>query len=111
VGEDPMLSGTASVEPYLARLRQRGGVDALMLATDRGGAELALRQMSQSGVRWAPWVATRSAASKPPAIWPKGSGCRLPTSSINPRAQWPVRHRVRTRLSRRAPRSSRRRGL
>ena len=54
VGEDPMLSGTASVEPYLARLKQRGGVDALMLATDRGGAELALRQMSQSGVRWAP---------------------------------------------------------
>jgi branched-chain amino acid transport system substrate-binding protein len=53
LGEDPMLSGTPSVEPYLARLRQRGGVDALMLATDRVGAELALRQMSQSGVRWA----------------------------------------------------------
>jgi ABC-type branched-subunit amino acid transport system substrate-binding protein len=38
----------------LTRLRQHGGVDALMLATDRVGAELALREMSRIGVRWAP---------------------------------------------------------
>jgi branched-chain amino acid transport system substrate-binding protein len=54
VEEDPMLSTTASVEPYLSRLRQRGGVDALMLATDRGGAELALREMNRIGAHWAP---------------------------------------------------------
>ena len=52
--EDPMLSNTPSVEPYLTRLRQHGGVDALMLATDRVGAELALREMSRIGIRWAP---------------------------------------------------------
>jgi branched-chain amino acid transport system substrate-binding protein len=52
VEEDPMLSATASLEPYLSRLRQGGGVDALMLATDRVGAELALREMRGLGVRW-----------------------------------------------------------
>ncbi|PYP09891.1 MAG: hypothetical protein DMD59_07380 [Gemmatimonadetes bacterium] len=52
VEEDPMLSSTASLEPYLSRLRQEGGVDALMLATDRGGAELALREMGRIGVHW-----------------------------------------------------------
>lgn len=52
VEEDPMLASTASVEPYLSRLRQEGGVDALMLATDRGGAELTLRQMGRLGVNW-----------------------------------------------------------
>jgi branched-chain amino acid transport system substrate-binding protein len=52
VEEDPMLSTTPSLEPYLSRLRQKGGVDALMLATDRGGAELALREMRRLGVQW-----------------------------------------------------------
>src|SRR5436190_6995786 len=52
VEEDPMLSTTPSLEPYLARLRQKGGVDALMLATDRPGAELALREMGRLGVHW-----------------------------------------------------------
>ena len=52
VEEDPMLGNTPSVEPYLSRLRQAGGVDALMLATDRNGAELALREMSRLGVHW-----------------------------------------------------------
>ena len=51
--EDPALSTTASVEPYLSRLKQRGGVDALMLATERAGAELALRDMARIGVSWA----------------------------------------------------------
>jgi len=52
VEEDPMLSTTPSLEPYLARLRQKGGVDALMLATDRPGAELALREMGRLGIHW-----------------------------------------------------------
>src|ERR1041384_7868018 len=52
VEEDPMLGNTPRVEPYLSRLRQAGGVDALMLATDRNGAELALREMSRLGVHW-----------------------------------------------------------
>src|SRR5213594_2971464 len=52
VEADPMLSATPSLEPYLSRLRQEGGVDALMLATDRGGAELALREMGRMGVHW-----------------------------------------------------------
>src|SRR6267142_2584981 len=53
VEEDPTLSTTASLEPYLSRLRLGGGVDALMLATERGGAELALRDMARIGVHWA----------------------------------------------------------
>jgi branched-chain amino acid transport system substrate-binding protein len=52
VEEDPMLSTTGSLEPYLSRLRQEGGVDALLLATDRSGAELALREMGRLGVHW-----------------------------------------------------------
>ena len=52
VEEDPMLATTPSLEPYVARLRQKGGVDALMLATDRPGAELALRDMERLGVHW-----------------------------------------------------------
>lgn len=52
VGEDPSLSGTPTLEPYISRLRQRGGVDVLMLATERGGGELALRDMARLGLRW-----------------------------------------------------------
>jgi len=52
VEEDPMLSATASLDPYLSRLRKTGSIDALMLATERTGAELALREMGQIGVRW-----------------------------------------------------------
>src|SRR5882762_1088417 len=52
VEADPMLSATSSLEPYLSRLRQKGGIDALMLATDRAGAELALREMGRMGVHW-----------------------------------------------------------
>ena len=48
VEEDPMLSATSSLEPYLSRLRKAGGIDALMLATERAGAELALREMELS---------------------------------------------------------------
>ena len=52
IEEDPMLSTTSSLEPYVTRLKQSGGVDALVLATDLGGAQLALREMGRAGVHW-----------------------------------------------------------
>jgi len=52
VEEDPSLPTTASLEPYLARMRQAGGADVLMLATERGGAEVALRDAARLGLRW-----------------------------------------------------------
>jgi branched-chain amino acid transport system substrate-binding protein len=52
VEEDPSLSATPSLEPYLSRMRQIGGVDVLMLATERGGAELALREKGRLGISW-----------------------------------------------------------
>lgn len=52
VEEDPSLPTTASLEPYLARMRQAGGSDVLMLATERGGAEVALRDAARLGLRW-----------------------------------------------------------
>jgi branched-chain amino acid transport system substrate-binding protein len=50
--EDPYLSTSASFEPYLSRMRLRGGVDILMLACERPGADLALREARQLGLRW-----------------------------------------------------------
>jgi branched-chain amino acid transport system substrate-binding protein len=50
--EDPSLTATPTLEPYLARMRQGGGVDVLMLATERGGAEVALRDQARLGLRW-----------------------------------------------------------
>jgi branched-chain amino acid transport system substrate-binding protein len=52
VEEDPSLPTTASLEPYLARMRQAGGSDVLMLATERGGAEVALHDAARLGLRW-----------------------------------------------------------
>ncbi len=52
VEEDPVITATPSVEPYLTRMRRAGGVDVLMLATERPGAELALREMQRLGLRW-----------------------------------------------------------
>ena len=52
VEEDPSLPTTASLEPYLARLRQVGGADVLMLAMERGGGELVLRDEARLGIRW-----------------------------------------------------------
>jgi branched-chain amino acid transport system substrate-binding protein len=51
VEEDPYIPSTESLEPYLARMRQTG-IDVLMLATERPGAELALRELRGLGVRW-----------------------------------------------------------
>jgi branched-chain amino acid transport system substrate-binding protein len=50
--EDPSLATTPSLEPYLARMRQEGNIDVLMLATERGGAEMALRDQARLGLRW-----------------------------------------------------------
>ena len=52
VEEDPYLPATPTLEPYLARLRQRGGVDVLVLACELPGAELALREASRLGLHW-----------------------------------------------------------
>lgn len=52
IEEDPSLGATPSLEPYLSRLRARGGPDVLILATERAGGELALREMTRIGVRW-----------------------------------------------------------
>lgn len=54
IEEDPTLATTPSVEPYLSHLQRAGGVDAIVLATDRPGAELALREMGRLGARWTP---------------------------------------------------------
>ncbi len=51
VEADPYVATTASLEPYLSRMR-RGEVDVLLLAAERPGAELALREMRSQGVRW-----------------------------------------------------------
>jgi branched-chain amino acid transport system substrate-binding protein len=48
---DPYIPATASLEPYLSRMR-RGGADVLLLAAERPGAELVLREMRSLGLRW-----------------------------------------------------------
>jgi branched-chain amino acid transport system substrate-binding protein len=49
---DPAVPTTPSLEPYLSRLRQEGGVDVLLLATERPEAELALRDLATLGLHW-----------------------------------------------------------
>ena len=51
VADDPTLPSTP-LEPFLARMRRRGGVDALVLAVERPTAELALRDLAALGLRW-----------------------------------------------------------
>ncbi len=51
VEEDPYIPDTPSLEPYLARMR-RTGIDVLMLAAERPGAELVLRELQALGLRW-----------------------------------------------------------
>jgi len=50
--EDPFLSTHTTAEPYLARMRQRGGVDVLVLATQRLEAETVLRDLRGLGLHW-----------------------------------------------------------
>lgn len=50
--EDPYLARVGSAEPYLSRMRATGGVDALILGTDRAGAETVLRDRVQLGLSW-----------------------------------------------------------
>lgn len=49
---DPYVAATQSLEPYLSRILRDGGVDVLMLAAERPGAELVLREMRALGLRW-----------------------------------------------------------
>jgi branched-chain amino acid transport system substrate-binding protein len=49
---DPYVPATPSLEPYLSRMRRAGGVDVLLLAAERPGAELALREMRALGLAW-----------------------------------------------------------
>src|SRR3989449_5545025 len=51
VEADPYVPTPPSLEPYLSHMR-RGGVDVLLLAAERPGAELALREMRALGVAW-----------------------------------------------------------
>jgi branched-chain amino acid transport system substrate-binding protein len=51
VEEDPFLSSTPSVEPYLSRMRARG-VTALMLGADVSAAGLVLRDLRSLGLPW-----------------------------------------------------------
>ena len=51
VEADPYVPTTRSLEPYLSRMRL-GEIDVMLLAGDRGGAELALQQMRALGIHW-----------------------------------------------------------
>ncbi|PYP33413.1 MAG: hypothetical protein DMD47_01475 [Gemmatimonadetes bacterium] len=51
VEADPYVPATPSLEPYLSHMRL-GGADVLVLATERPGAELALRELQALGLRW-----------------------------------------------------------
>lgn len=48
---DPFLGSTASIEPYISRMRGTG-VDVLVVAADVPSAEIVLRELRRQGVRW-----------------------------------------------------------
>jgi len=52
--DDPYLPSVGSPEPYLTRLARHGGVDAVLLAMSRTGAEIVLGEMARLGLRWPP---------------------------------------------------------
>jgi len=52
VEADPYVPETRSLEPYLSRMRQGAGIDVLLLAAERPGAELALREMQTLRLSW-----------------------------------------------------------
>lgn len=51
VEADPYVPATRSFEPYLSRMR-RAGIDVLLLAADRAGAEMALEELRTLGIHW-----------------------------------------------------------
>jgi branched-chain amino acid transport system substrate-binding protein len=51
VADDPYLDELPSFEPYLERLRRRGGADALLIAGTRVGAERVLEALRAVGLR------------------------------------------------------------
>lgn len=51
VADDPYLDELPGFEPYLERLRRRGGTDALLIAGTRPGAERILRALRATGVQ------------------------------------------------------------
>jgi branched-chain amino acid transport system substrate-binding protein len=51
VADDPYLDELPSFEPYLERLRRRGGADALLIAGTRPGAERILQALRTAGMR------------------------------------------------------------
>jgi branched-chain amino acid transport system substrate-binding protein len=51
VEQDPFLSSTRSLEPYVARMRG-AGVDVVMVAADVPGTEVVLRELRRQGARW-----------------------------------------------------------
>ncbi len=51
VEQDPYLSSTTSLEPYVTRMRA-AGVDVVMVAADVPGTELVLRELRRQGVGW-----------------------------------------------------------
>ena len=80
VEEDPALSTTPSFEPYLSHLRLGDGADALMMATERSGAELALREMGRLGVHWA--ILGGDALTGIEAAGPIAEGVRLSSAYL-----------------------------
>ena len=50
--EDPYLPRVGSAEPFLSRMRATGGVDVLILATDRVSGETVLKDRAQAGLPW-----------------------------------------------------------
>jgi len=52
VEQDPYLATHGAAAPYVTRLRDHGGVDVLVLATQRVEAEAVLREMRAAGVHW-----------------------------------------------------------
>lgn len=51
--QDPYLVAHGSPEPFVARLRRAGGVEVLVLATQRVEAEAVLREVRGAGLGWA----------------------------------------------------------
>ena len=50
--QDPYLVANGSPEPFVSRLRREGGVDVLVLATQRVEAEAVLRELRAAGLSW-----------------------------------------------------------